>query len=437
MSKINNSIFKQYLGSLAEFKSYYASLDDLQKAALSKALVFIHDKAVNDTWNNDGYIFANGKYYACRESAGLTLNTLLALIETGDTSGVRVEESNGKLVFTPIIKDELKALTSVGFVESGKTWAAGTDIETILNDIFAKEIWYKAEFNYAENLVVTMDKPTLTVTVDGVTATDSSTYEIGAPISVTGTMHNSTATGNHFTMTCKTAGNNGFVTNGNTSTKLTSLTMPATLSNESSDTLTAPTKDGGFSGVSVANNAISASGKVTSGTNSLTIKSTSKTYKLTANPTENVNNVLTTLSNKGNYSSNNTEDGVTIKHTVSKVHTESATPTSSISFNGKYKYYYVWGASSLPEIPESFNGDLTGWTSVWGSMVIYEGNPQALNGVLYVLKPSSMGAPKINNEFGQAGSFATESTAYTNKYATPYSLYSFTAAGASYKDLVL
>lgn len=64
---INNSVFKQYLGSLDEFKSYYDNLTDKQKEALSKALVFIHDKPTNDTWNNDGYIFANGKYYACKE----------------------------------------------------------------------------------------------------------------------------------------------------------------------------------------------------------------------------------------------------------------------------------------------------------------------------------------------------------------------------------
>ena len=437
MANINNSIFKQYLGSLTEFKVYYESLDDSQKAALSKALVFIHDKMVDGNWNNEGYIFANGKYYACRESASLTVNTLLSLIETGDTSGVRVEEENGKLVFTPVIKETLTALTSVGFVESGKTWAAGTDIETILNDIFAKEVWYAANFTYTENLVVTMSKPSLTVTVDGVTAVKDSTYEIGAPISVTGSMIASSASGDKFTITCSTANNNGFVTNGDTSTKLESLSMPATLSNTGDDALTAPTKTGAFTDLSVENNAISYSGNVTAGSNSLSIKSTSKTYKLTATPTEGTNNVLTTLSNKGNYSSNDTEDGVSIKHSVSKTHTESATPTASMSFNGNYKYYYVWGAAELPTIPENFSGDLEGWDESWGSVILYSGTPNELTGYIYVLKPTSNGDPKINNDFGQAGTVIKESATYTNKYGTQYSLYSFYSNGSKYMDLVL
>lgn len=434
---ISNSVFKQYLGSLDDFKSYYSHLDNEQKDILLKALVFIHDKPIDGNWNNDGYIFANGKFYTCRESVDLTASTLISLIETGNTSGVKVEEVGDKLVFIPVIKEELKALTGVGFVEVGKTWAAGTDIETILNDIFAKEVWYNANFDYAENLAITMSKPTLTVTIDDATAVNSSTYEIGAPVSTTGSINNSSATGNNFNVTCSTANNNGFVTNGDTSTKLTSLSISASLSDTGSDVLTATTKSGCFSNVSIVDNAIEASSTVASGSNILTIKSTSKTYKLTATPTEGVNNILTTLSNKGNYSTNDSEGEVTIKHTVSKVHTETATQTASISFSGKYKYYYVWSANNLPTIPDSFSGDIESWNTTWGSMSINTNNPQELIGMLYILKPTSEGTPKLNNEFGQAATFTLVSDDYTNKYGTSYSLYSFSAAGAKYKDLVL
>ena len=41
MAKFNNTLFKQYLGSLEHFKAYYENLDDISKAALSRALIFI------------------------------------------------------------------------------------------------------------------------------------------------------------------------------------------------------------------------------------------------------------------------------------------------------------------------------------------------------------------------------------------------------------
>lgn len=442
MAKFNNTLFKQYLGSLEQFKAYYENLDDISKAALSRALIFIHDAAVDGQWNNDGYIFANGKYYTCRET-NLTASTLLSLIETGDTSGVSVEEVDGKLVFTPCLKDELKALTSVGFVEVGKTWDAGTSLEQVLNDIFAKEVWYTASFNYAENLTVSMNKPGLTVTVDGSTVTGTSnTCEIGAPVIVSGSMSNSSYTGgDKFTVTCNTAGNNGFVTNGATSTKLDTLAVGATLSVKANtaDTLTLRTNSGAFSSMSVSDNSLSGSSNIAAGTNSISLRASSKTYVMTATPTDD-QKVLTTLSNKDNYTSNETEGDVTVKHTVAKTHEESKYDDSTVTITGAYKYYYVWGAASLPTIPENFCGDLDGWEENWGSKTVNNNTPTELNGTIYVLKPTAVAAdPTIKNEFGQApaAGMAKSETTYTNKYGITYKLYSFSANGAKYQTLVL
>lgn len=442
MAKINNSIFKQYLGTLEQFKAYYAGLDDISKAALGTALIFIHDAAVDGQWNNDGYIFANGKYYTCRET-NLTASTLLSLIETGDTSGVSVEEVNGKLVFTAVLKDELKALTRVGFVEAGKTWDAGTSLEQVLNDIFAKEVWYAASFNYAENLTVSISKPTLTVTVDGTTVTGTSnTCEIGAPVTVSGSISNSSYTGgDKFTVTCKTADNNGFVTNGATGTKLDTLVVGATLSVKANtaDTLTLRTNTGAFSGMSVSNNSLSGSSEVASGSNSVSLRASSKTYVMTANPTDD-QKVLTTLSNKDNYTSNETEGDVTVKHTVAKTHEEGKYDDSTVTISGAYKFYYVWGAASLPTIPENFCGNLDSWEENWGSKTVNNNTPTELNGTIYVLKPTAIAAdPTIKNEFGQApaAGMAKSGTTYTNKYGTTYKLYSFSANGAKYQTLVL
>lgn len=441
-NKFNNSIFKQYLGSLEQFKAYYSKLNQESQTALRRALIFIHDEAVDGTWNNDGYIFANGKYYTCRET-NLTASMLLSLIETGNTSGVSVEEVEGKLVFTPCLKDELKALTNVGFVEAGKTWDAGTSLEQVLNDIFAKEVWYAASFNYAENLTVSMSKPSLTVTVDGTSVTGTSnTCEIGAPVTVSGSISASSYTGgDKFTVTCTTADNNGFVTNGATGTKLETLEVEALLrvKANTADALTIRTNSGAFSGATVSNNSVSGSGKIAGGTNSVSLRASSKTYVMTANPTDD-QKVLTTLSNKDNYTSNETEGDVTVKHTVAKTYEESKYDDSTVTINGAYKFYYVWGAASLPTIPENFCGNLDGWEENWGSKTVNNNTPTELNGTIYVLKPTAVAAdPTIKNEFGQApaAGMAKSETTYTNKYGTTYKLYSFSANGAKYQTLVL
>lgn len=462
--KINDSIFKQYLGTLDEFKRYYNEvLDDESRGKLKECLVFIHDKPIsvdedgNNVWNNDGYIFTNGYYYTCRET-NLTASTILQLIEQGNTSGMLVEEVNGKLVFTPVIKEELKPLINVGFVKAGKTsWAAGTPIEEILNDIFAKEVWYKADFKYTDNLEVTMAAPTLEITVDEVEASDGVTYEMGAPISISASMNTSSATGDKFTVKCSTADNNGFVTNGNTSDRLTSLDMPATLSDSGSDSLTA-SGNGCFTGITANNNAISKDNlRITHNSNTLTVTSTSKQYTLTAAPSEDME-TLTTLSNKGNYSDAETQmnddvevvvkhDAKTTPHTV----TEGKTPQTSITLKGGYKYYWVWGVEQYPTIPASFCGDLTGWNSTWGSKTV-NGNTvgtsskyTTTNGFIYILKPSSDADVSLTAPGDvklDSASFETIST-LTNKYGTSYTLLQFpkTTSGAivnsGYKDLVL
>lgn len=439
MANISNSIFKQYYGTLEEFKAYYNGLSEEQRIALSRALVFIHDKTVDDNWNNDGYIFANGKYYTCRET-NLTASMLKDLLVSGDSSGMDIEEVDGKLVFTAVLKEDLKALTSVGFVENGKTWEKGTSLEQILNDIFAKEVWYTAAFSYDDNLVVSMTAPALTVTVDGAAAANSSTYEIGAPVVVSGSMSGSSATGNNFKITCSTPGNNGFVTNGATGTRLTELNVDAGLASSGSDSLSITAKGGAFKDMAVSsNNTLSGSSVVTSDTNNITLKSTSKTYTLTATPDAS-ETTLTTLSNKNKYYDEETKDNISIKHTVGQTASSTKTHTSSISFTGKYKYYYAWGVQSLPTIPTSFSGDLEGsWTESWNSTTISNRTKKSLSGYIYVLKPVDS-KPKIADGMGSdvSASFEKSSTTYTNKYGTTYYLYSFYDKGPTdYQTLVL
>jgi hypothetical protein len=254
-------------------------------------------------------------------------------------------------------------------------------------------------------------------------------------------MSTSSATGNGFDITCSTQGNNGFVTNGDTSTRLEELSISANLTSNGSDSLSITAKGGAFKDMVVSGNALSGSSAVTSGTNNITLKSTSKTYTLTAKPTENVNNILTTLSNKGNYSSNNTEDGVSIKHTVSKTVSDKKEPTSAMSFTGAYKYYYVWSAASCPAIPTNFSGDLEGWTENWGTKTI-NATATAMNDIAWVLKPSGTAPTIVEPTTGAVTSFETVST-HTNKYGTSYTLYRFpkasagSAGGANYKDMKL
>lgn len=448
-TKINDSIFKQFLGTIDEFKTYYNErLSEESREKLKECLVFIHDKPVTNelgetVWNNDGYIFTNGYYYTCRET-NLTADVLKDLIANGSTeaAGISWKIVDGKLVFTPVIKEDLTALTKVGFVENGQTFEAGTSIEDILNAIFAKEVWYAANFTYADNLTVSMSAPALSATVDGATASSGVTYEIGAPVTVDCTMNASSYTGgDKYTVTCSTSGNNGFVKNGDTSTKLTSLDVPAAVSTSGSDSLEITSKSKCFGNVTVSSNGISSTGlNIQSGDNTLSVRSNSVSYTTTAAPTDDMK-TLTTLSNKGKYYDETTKDGVSIKHTVGDSDTKTQSPTNTITLKGAYKYYYVWSAATCPTIPENFSGDLSDWTENWGTKTI---NPTAtaMNDIAWVLKPTGTAPTIVEPTTGAVTSFETVST-HTNKYGTQYTLYRFPrtvagiAGGANYKDMKL
>jgi hypothetical protein len=477
--KINDSIFKQYLGSLEDFKDYYEGLESGDKAKLNSCLVFIHDDFVvdeggkpivdedgNNVWNNDGYIFTNGYYYTCRET-NLTASTILQLIEQGNTSGMLVEEVNGKLVFTPVIKEELKPLINVGFVKAGDpSWAAGTPIEEILNDIFAKEIWYSATpstISYSNVISASIPAPSLNVTVGDVAITDSTvTCEIGAPITLSGTLQDSTVTyKQNFTVTCNSKGsdgsdNHGFALHGatgyptsTTSSVVTSASIPVTESSTGSDVLSLTTFTGGFQSAIIDDNQLkfatdaesSTTQYVQAGANKIEILSTSKTYTATANPGD-TQKYLYTISNKGNYPTADTMDGVDVKQAISKTETATPTATSSITITGAYRYYYVWGVAEQPTIEDGgFSGVLTGWDSKnWASTTLQTAE-KSLNGYIYVLKPATDSAtPTIQNSMGQTGEFALVDT-LTNKYKQGYKLYRFPAGtgsqGTSYKNLKL
>lgn len=453
---ITNSIFKQFFGDLTAFQTYWASKTAEEQAILKKSIVFIHPESVSDEWAGSGYIFANGHLYSCVET-NLTASQLIALIETGNTSGVSVEEKDGKLIFTPVIKNDLIVTADkVGFIEAGHSWAAGTSIEQILNDIFSQEVWYKADFTKSHNMSVSIPQPSIDVKIGGTTITSTTgTYEIGAPVECTYAVQGSTVaktSGDSYaiTHTFKGSNYNGCVlNNGAELTKdIKSYTIEggtAVTGTTGSDSATGVTSSGAFKSLSTT--VTGTTSKITSGTNSLEVQVKSQTYKLelSTGATGTTGLIIYTLSNKGNKpvdeSGNlvSTKDGVDVSFELgtSVAATASATNSKKISFTGAYKYYYVWGAAELPTIPEDFCGDLEGWDENWGSKTLYKDTPTTLNGYIYILKPASNGAPTINNEFTQAGEFTKETTSYTNKYGTVYSLYSFSSAGSKYKDIVL
>lgn len=465
-NKINDSIFKQYLGTLDEFKNYYSNvLDDESRDKLKECLVFIHDKPIsvdedgNNVWNNDGYIFTNGYYYTCRET-NLTASTILQLIEQGNTSGMLVEEVNGKLVFTPVIKEDLiPALSSnmsVGFIKSGHTgWEAGTSIEQILNDIFSKEYWYKADFNYTNLKTVTYVEPTLSVTVDGNTASPNGKYEIGAEVVVTATMNSSTIGGtNEVKVTPKTSGVN-FSTIGDLGASLSEKTYDATYT-QGTDSLGITSNTGCFKNASVSSdNKISTTGNIET-SNTIAIATTHSGSKLTLSITSDVDNKLYTRSNKNNLkkdangntltSATDINDAtITVEHTVATANAVSPTGdnANSITLNGAYKYYYVWGATSLPTIPttrDDFKGDLEGWSVNWGSKNVWGKDvKKSLSDYIYVLKPVDS-KPSLSDGIGQdvSASWVKSDTTYTNKYGTTYYLFSYHDFGPTdYQNFVL
>lgn len=473
-TKINDSIFKQFLGTIDEFKTYYNErLSEESREKLKECLVFIHDKPVTNelgetVWNNDGYIFTNGYYYTCRET-NLTADVLKDLIANGSTeaAGISWEIVDGKLVFTPVIKEDLiPALSSgmsVGFIKSGHTgWEAGTSIEQILNDIFSKEYWYKADFNYTNLKTVTYVEPSLSVKVDGVDADSKVIYEIGAPVTVTATMNSSTIGGtNEVKVTPKTSGVN-FSTIGDLGTSLSEKTYAATYA-QGTDSLSITSKNGCFGKASVSSdNKISTTGNIAAN-NTIAITTTHSGSKLTLSITkssedsitEGDDNKLYTRSNKGNLKKDANGDvlteatdindaPVTVEHTVATTTTVSPTGdnTNSITLTGAYKYYYVWGADACPTIPATtdFKGDLDGWTENWGSKNVYGNNvKKSLSGYIYVLKPVDS-KPALSDGIGQdvSASWVKSDTTYTNKYGTTYYLFSYHDFGPTdYQNFVL
>lgn len=326
--------------------------------------------------------------------------------------------------YKPVLTNDLESLVDVGLVKKGDSWAVGTPIENVITDILSKEIWFEANFNYESNLVIKMDEPEISVNVDGVYAKDNDYFEIGAPVEFNYTTYNSTASGDKFTLTCVTPNNNGFVANGNIENKLNSIDISGVITNEYNDSYEIE----------------KGPEKIDKGVNNFYVKSTSKKYSLITSPIEEKNDQLSTLSNKGNYSSNLEESGVQISHKVNKTDSKQITVEKSISINGDYKYYYIWGTNVLPEIPEKFNGDLELFTSNWGTTLVNE-DSEELNGFLYVLKPTNDTPPTLQNEFGAdvSNSFI-KMEEYINKYNTKYTLYRFpekSANGAKYKKLNL
>ena len=267
-------------------------------------------------------------------------------------------------------------------------------------------------------------------------------FRSGAPVNVTASVNASSYTGgDKYTVTCSTTGNNGFVKNGDTKTKLTSLVVPATLNVYGSDTLSFTTKSNCFANLSIADNAISATNiALKSGANALTVKTTTKGHSMTAAPTDDMK-VLTTLSNKSKYYDETTKDGVNIKHTISKTWSETLEATSTITLTGAYKYYYVWSAASCPTIPENFCGDLDEWTESWGTKTV-NSTATSMTAIAWVLKPAGTAPTIVEPTTGAVTSFEEVST-HTNKYGTSYKLYRFpkasagTAGGANYKDMKL
>lgn len=106
-------IFKQFFGTLAQFKSWLAEKDSEQvsnAAKIGDALVFIHEKpqyytseGFDATFTLEGYIYANGLFYKMSDvqEYELTAEKIAALVSEDSACAVEVTE-DGKLYFTPI-----------------------------------------------------------------------------------------------------------------------------------------------------------------------------------------------------------------------------------------------------------------------------------------------------------------------------------------------
>ena len=139
---MTNKIFKQYIGSLANFETWLGT--GTNKINLGDAIVFIH---ANDNTDSSakftGWIYANGHYY--QSGSTLTLTDVASILADGH--GVHVRTEGDKIYFDAVVEKDILiaggplASTAVAGVFTNGTIPAGMTIQEVLEKLFLKEIW--------------------------------------------------------------------------------------------------------------------------------------------------------------------------------------------------------------------------------------------------------------------------------------------------------
>lgn len=140
---MTNKIFKQYIGTLENFKAWLAK--DNNSVSLGDAIVFIH---ANETDNAEaeftGWIYANGHYY--QSGSTLKVGDMTKMLVSGNGVDVRAEE-DGKIYFDAVVEKDITI--AGGPLASDAVVAAFTDgkipanmtIQEVLEKLFLQEKW--------------------------------------------------------------------------------------------------------------------------------------------------------------------------------------------------------------------------------------------------------------------------------------------------------
>ena len=98
---LNNQMFKQYIGSLDDFKKYIEELEPTKFEEIEKSIVFIHptpiayNPSTNEIDNNaifNGWIYANGYYYTC-ENVDASIKEAKTTLSDSSTDFIKIEKT--------------------------------------------------------------------------------------------------------------------------------------------------------------------------------------------------------------------------------------------------------------------------------------------------------------------------------------------------------
>ena len=356
---MTNSIFKQYIGTLEEFKAWLST--NTNKSSLGSSIVFIHANDIDDAEAEfTGWIYANGHYY--QSGTSLKIGDIANMLVSGDGVRVRMmkdDNNEDKIYFDAVVQSDIKiaggplASTAVATVFTGGKIPKGMTIQKVLETLFLKEIW-GAPSNPSYTFSTSVDAPTVNFNKSGsVKVGTIVTCSATAPTTTQATIQKAEVSNYTY----------GYSLNGTTIVNKNSYIQSKT-----------PTLSGDTSLVATFTNLYDVQGTAIDNNDGLkteayvgegqgTYQATYTGQEVTASPftIESIYNVSNTSKiSKDENVKTISQDGFIVSNAYSNGKLDAPTNSASKSVTGVWGYFYK--TISSPTLPSMTSDDIRTWT---------------------------------------------------------------------------